>query len=345
MMIDTRLTSLTGQVIYQATGEGIYKLQVEAWAAENQPNEPMGEAETDEDGYFALSADFRKFGINTLSDLYFKVYRGSRLLKRAEGASLRQPTRSLNETRDRTESTDSKKQASRVDVLIELDSLSSRAVGKDRLTALQVFKGADFLQKSDFKGVFADVKTKVSTAGGFVADLVMNTLTNLDIEPIRASTHQVTDVVGQDETTARQKLAAQQVEVNEVRTYNPEANTESVKSLANFPLQLKAGQKVDLYQENGIVRYYSLVDSKPTVQVQAADSERISRLQEELTAAKQDAAQKDEHIRKLQQEVDVLRADQQETKKLLSTERFEALKKEMDRYEKLLADRTRKPDQ
>jgi hypothetical protein len=97
-------------------------------------------------------------------------------------------------------------------------------------------------------------------------------------------------VAGQDVATAQRNLAANQVEVAEVKDYSPQADTSSLRAMADFPLALKSGDKVTLYQQNGRVQYYSIV--KP-VQPAAVDANTVARIDQDVQTLKTNIAKVD----------------------------------------------------
>jgi flagellar motility protein MotE (MotC chaperone) len=127
--------------------------------------------------------------------------------------------------------------------------------------------------------------------------------------------------VGQDVAAAKTHLESQHIEVNEVKKYEPKLNKSSLSDMNRRPVNLKAGQKVDIYEENGKVRYYALAkETRDTAEPARDQADEVIKLREELKKTKRDAADKDEKINKLQVEMETLRKEQSEIKALLNSD-------------------------
>jgi hypothetical protein len=205
--------------------------------------------------------------------------------------------------------------------------------GKDRISARQIIKGADFMQKSDFRGLWKEIQSKTGTTFGYVSDMVTNTITKMDIEPVKPGKHKTDDVIGQDVKAARNNLKVQQIEVNEVKPYKPRLNARSIVNITAFPVNLKPGMKVNLYEENGKVRYYTIVKEKKTdtqdkkIQVQ---QDGLDSLKKELDATKEQVARKDEQIAALKEEIKSMHAEQEEIKQRLAPGTITQMEKEIE---------------
>lgn len=261
------------------TGAGIANLRVQAWELHGQFNEPYGSSNVDENGRFILCLDLGKGDRQKPPDLFFKVYRDTQLLTSTEDSVV------LKGGEDK-------------EVLIELSIAVAHPEGKDRVNAQQFFTAIDFLTKSDFTGIFSETKSKAGTRVGFVADMVMNTVTKMNVKPIRTANTKEQDVINQPVEGARQKLESEKIVVNEVLPYDPKLNKASLVNLGAAPPRLKEGQKINLYEENGKVRYYSVVQ-ETTANSDFADiakqhQAQLTKMQEELKFTKETAAKKDE---------------------------------------------------
>src|SRR5689334_11551392 len=127
----------TGQVIDRDTNEGVAKLSVEAWDTNTQRAQAaLGNAMTDDNGRFSISLDLRKLQYEQAPDLFFKVFLHEKLLESTESSVLWNAN-------------------TQESVTIRIRTTRERPEGKDRLTTAQVFKGVNFFQQSDFKGVFS----------------------------------------------------------------------------------------------------------------------------------------------------------------------------------------------
>lgn len=155
--------------------------------------------------------------------------------------------------------------------------------GKDRVSTMQALKVVRFMQQSDFAGMWREGRDKLTTIGKFVGALGSNTVANFDLEPIGLEGTRNNEVVGQDVQTAQRNLAANQVNVVEVKDYNPKADRAGVSAIADFPLMLKPGDKVTLYQQDGKVQYYSMV---PPVAAGTADTGTVARIDSDVQTLK-----------------------------------------------------------
>ncbi|MGA1875563.1 MAG: hypothetical protein ACMUIA_08135 [bacterium] len=296
----------SGQVIDCKTKRGIPGLRVEAWDKDKKYNDLLGVAITDRSGRFRIFFDqtyFREYAPDTSPDLFFKVYRGQKIIKSTEDSV-------LWNAKTATE------------VTISFESPPSPPAGKDRITARQVFKVADFVQRSDFRGLWKETSDRTGTAFGFFTSMVKNTITKMDIEPFKVGTHKTSDVINQNVAVASRNLKAQKITVNEVKPYNPRLDTTSITNLIDFPVRLKPGQKVNLYEENGKVRYYSLVKDSAQESSVKAQQAAVDELKKELEITRQQFAQKDQQIATLVKEIEKLKKFRNNVEKSLKTDRI-----------------------
>lgn len=310
--------NVTGQVIDRDTSLGVGGLRLQAWDTDPQRNQSLVEMKTDDNGRFKASFDLQQFKYETPPDLFFKVFREETLLESTESSVLWNAN-------------------TQESVTIRVRTRKPRDPGKDRVTSDQVFKAVDFFQKSDFKGVFNEYKSRAGTSVGFVADMFVNAFANMDVEPVRVKGTRQSDIVNQDVEAARRNLAAKNVGVKEVLPYKPGLNSESLHNISFIPRDLKPGQEVRLYEENGKVRYYSLVKAKPTTadpaineHFEAQDAE-LTRLREELRTTRESTAKKDAEIASLQKQLEVVNKEHKEINTVLKSESFARLMKEMQR--------------
>jgi hypothetical protein len=297
---------ITGRVVNARTDEGLYNLRVEAWDRDEKYNDLLGSAVTDADGGFSIAFDstyFREYAPDTAPELFFKIYRGSKMIQSSEQTPIRN-------AREREE------------VTIRVDVPGVQSTGRDRVTTAQVFKAADFFRESDFRGVYEQFRGKAGTSLGLIADLVSKTLGGFDFEPIKVRGVRENEVVNRDVATVRRNLESRKIEVNSVRTYEPRLNVATLKSVTTLPFALRAGQRVDLYEENGIVRYYALVDRKAIDdqkegEVIEAQKKQLEEMHRALSETRNDLSRKETEIVRLRDEVEVLRKNHDEIKSML----------------------------
>lgn len=303
-----------GQVIESRSQKPLPNLKIEAWDKDIKYNDLLGQTFTNSEGRFSLTFDsayFREHAPDARPDLIFKVFLGKRLLKSSGD-------KEIHNAGQKTE------------VILLVDMPGRRAEGKDRITPAKALSIADFVQQSDFKGLYGQFREKAGTTFGFMSDMLMNTVTKFDFTPLKTGDTKHETLVGQDIETASSNLKKQNIEVNEVSTYEPKINSESLSDLGKFPLNLKAGQKVKLFQENGKVRYYSVVNESDTKTVKSADQDTlVSKLKAELETTRQEAADKDQKINSLQQQMASLQKDHAEIKSLLNSDEFNQIIRNM----------------
>ncbi|MDB5128647.1 hypothetical protein [Mucilaginibacter sp.] len=313
--------NITGQVLDAQTNTGVTGVTVEVWDKSLRFQSAMTTLKTDDHGRFSTMLDLGQLGLETPPALMFKVLK--------EGKPY---TSTDNSVTWNTQSEDD------VTIYLRQEVRAERPVGKDRVNATQVLRAATFVQQSDFKGAYNQTKEKASMPFGFFTDMLSNTFKTADIPPIRVKpTTDTAAVYGQDVAAATTNLQAQQVEVKEVLPYNPTLNSDSFKILTSAPIKVAAGQKVNLYQENGKVKYYTIVKDTapqtpstqvPSAEVPATDvvtREQFTKLNDELAVTKQEAVAKDAMINQLKVQMEALQKDHLEMKNIITSDSFSKL--------------------
>ena len=254
---------------------------------------------------------FREFAPDLEPELYFKVFRRKQLVK---------------STRD-TVIVNAKQ---RTDVTIEIETAElPKVTGTDRISARQVFKTAEFVQQSDFGGVWREGVDKIQTRFRYVSDMVIASVKEMDVEPIQVKGLREREVIDQDVDTAQKNLKAKGVAVAQVKPYDPKLTRQGLKDTAMMPEQLKEGQEVILYQHEGQVRYYTLV---PRKQVPKVDEAHLNELKKELTKLKSANTRTKTNLNK---KVDKVSARLKDVAEL--SRNFKALQKESEQKDKTIA--------
>lgn len=307
---------VVGRVVDRRTRSGVRNLRVEAWDLDTRYHDMLGVGATDADGGFTISFTSEYFGDyapDRSPDLFFRVFRGPELIKTTQAEPLRNVA--AGETR----------------VVIEVDMPQAKPAGPDRLSTAQVRQGVTFLRKSDFKGIWGEAKDRAGLFGGLVADLLKAGFAGGEPAPLQAPSIRTKAVVDQDVTTAQKNLEAQQVTVQEVKPYQPGRTADGLQPLAGFPLRVKAGDRVVLYEEQGRVKAYSVVKAEPAGVAGGTDLEReLSAVKADLAATKAQLAQRDQELAALKQQVTIV-GEQQRT-----LTDFQA---RLDQMEKLIRER------
>ena len=295
-----------GQVIDRQSKQGIRGLRVEAWDKDQKYHDLLGVGVTDRSGHFLISFDqtyFREYAPEKYPDLFFRIYLSQRLLKSTEDSviwNVRQDT----------------------EVTIAIDMPTATPAGKDRVSARQVFKAADFVQRSDFRGLWKETGDKGGAAVGFLTDMVVNTISKVDVEPIKVGDHKTSDVINQDVASASRNLEKQKITVNEVKPYQPGLNAQSFKNVAALPVTLKPGQQVNLYveEENG---------EKPPRKPSDVHPQKVIRLENELETVKKKSAEKDLQIAELEKEVKSINSRQTRMEKTVTGDTIAELQEQL----------------
>ncbi len=314
--------NITGQVLDAQTNTGVTGVIVEISDKSMRLQRVLATSDTDVHGRFSTVLDMQQLGFDGPLELAFTVLK--------EGKPF---TSTNNSVIWNTQTEDD------VTIYIRQQIRADRPIGKDRVNAIQVFRGARFVQQSDFKGVYNQTKGRVSMPFGFITDMLGNAFKNADIAPVRVNPATDTRTLyGQDVAAATTNLQAQQVGVNQVLPYDPTFNSDSFKVLTSAPINVAAGQKVNLYQENGKVKYYTIVQNatvqppagqSPTgaPQVNLVTQQQFASLNDQLAVTKQEAVAKDAMIVQLKVQMEVLQKDHQDLKNIITSDSFTRMMK------------------
>ncbi|MDB5148552.1 MAG: hypothetical protein JWQ57_2572 [Mucilaginibacter sp.] len=286
--------NVTGQVLDAQTNTGVAGFNVEVWDQSLRFQSAMAVLTTDQHGRFNVVLDLAKLGLQTPPVLVFKVLKDNILYASTDNSVIWN-----TQTED--------------DVTIFIRTARpERPVGKDRVNSTQVLKSAAFVHQSDFKGVFQQAKTKASMPAGLFSDMLTNAFKNMNVAPIRVQNDPEAGLKNQDVAAATSSLQAKQIQVNQVLDYNPQLNKDTFKILKGTPVNLAAGQKVNLYQENGKVMYYSVVEEPAASTLPPANmatTDQIKGLQDQLALTQKDSVAKDAQIAQLNTQVAVFQKD------------------------------------
>jgi hypothetical protein len=288
------------QVIDAATRRGIPGLRVEAWDLDTKFHDLLGVETTNLRGEARFRFDELRFGDfapDRFPDVFFRVYRGEQELKSTQG----QPMMNLPAGRHR--------------VLIEIDNVVSAPAPRkpDRISGRQALSVIGFVRKSDFRGAGGEVIDKGKAGFSVFADLIRSGLSEISLEPIQGPKLGTRSVVGQDVVTARRNLEGQQVEIVEVKQYEPAFSGDFAKVLVDTPGSLKPGDRVNVYEQDGKVKYYTIVRDDQDQKKDAAGDEKsvelrqeVAELKTELKSAREDSAAKHAEIKALKAQLSAL---------------------------------------
>ena len=258
--------AIRGVVVERASQRGVRGARVEAWDRDTRYHDLLGQVVTDEEGRFTIGFDavfFGDYAPDRSPDVFFKVFLDGREVL----STFDQPAMNIERgTRE---------------VRLELDLAQAPAQGRDRVTAERAIKAVDWWRASDFRGTAREGGDKLRTVGRLFGGFAGRAL-DAEWQPVRPQAARERDIVGQDAQQAQRALALQQVEVAEVREVGA-APAEGVRLLRDYPGRLKAGDRVTLYQEGGVVKYYTRV---PAPGAGGVDAAAVARIDGDLQAVK-----------------------------------------------------------
>lgn len=259
--------TLHGRVVDRASQSGVRGVRVEAWDRDTKYHDLLGQAVANETGHFVITFDsvyFGDYAPDRAPDLYFKVFLDAREVLNTFDRPL------MNARVGKTE------------VKLELEMPQLAPEGHDRITAQQALKVVDWWRASDFRGAYREGADKVGTVGRLVGRLVGSSVQGFDFKPVRPKGAREREIVDQDVNNAQRALALQNVEVVEVRqvTKGTRAN---LRTLKDYPLKLKPGDRVTLHEQDGIVKYYTRV---PAPDADAIDGHAVARIDGDVQSLK-----------------------------------------------------------
>jgi hypothetical protein len=266
---------LQGVVVNRATQIGVRGVLVEAWDLDTKYNDMLGQVTTDANGEFTVGFDSDYFGNakpDNGPDVFYKVFMdGKQVL-----STVNNPVHNLQKGTTR--------------VKLELDLPQLQAPGTDRVRTEQAFKAIDWWHASDFRGTFNQGKSQASTVGGVVGLMLGSAFTDFNFQPVQPKGVRENEVINQSPDNARSALMQQQVDVTEVKSVSALSAPGNTGAIAGYPVNLKAGDRVTLYQDNGVVKYYTR-DPAPS---SSADGATIARIDGDLQTVKTRVAGIDE---------------------------------------------------
>lgn len=275
-MVTTRIPNLdapwlvTGQLLDKRTRQGIAGALVEVRELDTRYDDMLGQPITGEQGEFLCGfapEDWGDHAPERAPDLYFLVYVDGVLALDTKATPL------LNVPRGR------------IPVTLELERGTLPDAKEDRVNVEQLLRMADWWRASDFKGVFGQGRSKAATLGSALARPLAKRFKAWDFEPVRPGATKESAIVAQSVPQAQTALAAQQVQVTEVRTAEART-TGTLRVLAKAPLELKAGDRVVLYQEDGVVRYYARAEEPAAASI---DQQTVAALDQDVKALQSQA--------------------------------------------------------
>jgi hypothetical protein len=287
---------VTGQVIDNASDTGLSAVNVEAWDAIGVYQQPLASGKTGADGRFTFEIEPAKYNLGAMPDLYFKVLDDS-------GTELTNTADLITWNAKLQES---------VTLYIVTDDGSDQGV-VDKYNSQELMTMTTFIGQSDFKSVFTEAVGTGTSSLSFVKDMFVNTIGNLQHPPLAVAVNR-SDIVGQNQDAATTTLLNQQINVGQVLPYTPGLNTSCLSLLTAQPLNLKAGQTVNLYQQDGVVKFYAIA---PGTKQATSSAASCSPGNAELAPGA--VMNKDDQIAQLQQQVADMRKEQDALKAFIQS--------------------------
>lgn len=258
---------LQGTVVDRVTRKPVPGVKIEAWDRDTRYHDMLGVATTDQGGRFVIGFQtvyFGDYAPDRSPDVFFKAFiDGREVLTTFE-------TPQYNLERGTTT------------VVLELVMPKIQAGGVDRINSMHALKAIDWWSQSDFRGVWEQGKDKGKSVGRLVGDLGAKSLLGLKIKPIQPAATKDSEIVNQSSLQAEKSLAVHGIQVTEVKAVDAKA-ANNLMNLKDYPLALRAGDKVTLYEENGVVKYYTLT---PKTKVAGIDAAKVASIDEDVQAVK-----------------------------------------------------------
>ncbi|RMI02834.1 MAG: hypothetical protein D6681_10320, partial [Calditrichaeota bacterium] len=196
-----------------------------------------------------------------------------------------------------------------------------------------------FARSGGFKNQILENLFRFRTLGTFVGDWIGARLRKPTAPKPPGRVVKQREVLGVPVKEAQSRLSKANVQVERVEAYDPAKGDEHLKRFTGAPLKVAPGQRVILYEEKGVVRYYALVEEAPPsiadlrekVEAQETAVSEVSQLKEQVSTLSQSLAGMEEKyqqaIAERDREIARLQASVESLQKGLSE--VEQLKKEL----------------
>jgi Family of unknown function (DUF6519) len=140
----------------------------------------------------------------------------------------------------------------------------------------QIISARNYVANFNLTNLVSSQTTKLST----VSKVAGSSISNKIFTGQSAVTAQVdqTEIVNQQSAAVTQRFAAANITVDAVEPYDPSAAGSNITAILGAPTSVPAGSHVVLYEQNGVVKYYTLTpkltvaEQNLTTQVQAAQT-------------------------------------------------------------------------
>ena len=150
-----------------------------------------------------------------------------------------------------------------------------------------IVSARNFAQQVNLRTYVSAQSTKLATTSKLAGSSLNNAV--FTSRPAVAAQIDQTEIVNQQFTAVTQRFAAANVTVDAVEPYDPTAAASNITAFLGAPTSVPAGSHVVLYEQNGVVKYYTLspkltvAEQTLTTQVQAQQSTLTSLNQAQQT--------------------------------------------------------------
>lgn len=230
---------ITGHVFDRQTRRDVSGLRVEAWDKDTKYHDLLGVAITDPRGKFIIEFNelfYGDYGEDLLPDVFFRIYRRKRMIHSTEDTVL------MNLAKPETG----------VEIAIDVPRTDANS-GRDLIKARYALRSQAFVRNSDVKGVKQEGKDRLGILKSAANTWWRQKAFSLD--GLRPPATGAGSILKKDVYQATTKLADQGVTVKEVRPYDG-SKIDNAQLIRSMGKNIKAGDEVVLYEENGTVKYY-----------------------------------------------------------------------------------------
>jgi hypothetical protein len=131
---------------------------------------------------------------------------------------------------------------------------------------------------------------KSLTVGKMMTSLLGDAFKNFDFDPVQPRGTRENEIVNQTPDSARTALAQNHIEVTDVKPVSSLGASGGARVITGYPLSLRAQDRVTLYEDNGVVKYYTR-DPAPKA---SADEQTVARIDGDVQSVKARVAGLDE---------------------------------------------------
>lgn len=274
-----RTFRITGTVTSLSTKKPVEGLRLEAWDRDSERHTVYGSGISDRSGRFTIPADVDiPGGVVGPIPAVLKAFMDDRAIELSGDIRIENLI----------------VQDSPLRVVANVAAIEPEK--RDRVNFDQVESFIDFVRLSDFKGVYREGRDRLGTAVSLGGKGLRSALSGIKLEPIKPPETRSKDIVTQDPATAQRRLAEREITVTAVKPYN---EADGLLSIGSLPSDLRKGDKVELYEQNGVVKAYKIV--KPT-QTTTGNVD-VNRLDQEIVKLRSDLQARDQQIATLRNDL------------------------------------------